>query len=432
MLGAVSPYRIAQNTGDMKWHLLTAVILGLVLAGAVSAAPSSEDTQRLRFRYVDKKWSVRINGDEKMSRVFRMNSIPSNPYSDQFLLKKMDQLYEQIAQEVAEAEQRHEDYTVLMQESDFFSNDINKQLKGIMLHKLKQMYDQTMAQNNIHLNPESWRDGDNTETGKLIDRFLHDKIRSAILQSRRHEETGSYDNASSTSSHEQQAHVMTDQSNYIPIYKFDRAAGEYCYPDWPSAANDYNCVTSLNANAPVFYQVNTCGGETVYTYWLWYGLQKPCIFNQGTHGDDWEHVSVYVNPSNGEVSKVVYHQHGGHYTRRRGEYKAKGERPIVYIGKVAHGSYHIDCNGACSFSEFLNHGCYGSVRFCIGGCGYWDDFRNPKNSDDELTTPQLHPLQKGQNIDGITRPDREICGLATCEGSDSRSLLESGCWQDKP
>ena len=58
-----------------------------------------------------------------------------------------------------------------------------------------------------------------------------------------------------------------------------------------------------------------------------------------------------------------------------------------------------------------------------------DDFRNPGR---ELRNPQLHPLQKGQNIDGITRPVREICGLATCEGSDYRSLTESGCWQDKP
>ena len=69
------------------------------------------------------------------------------------------------------------------------------------------------------------------------------------------------------------------------------------------------------------------------------------------------------------------------------------------------------------------------MRYCIGGCGYWDDFRNPGP---ELRNPQLHPLQEGQNIDGITRPDREVCGLATCEGLKFRSFTESGCWQDEP
>ena len=289
-----------------------------------------------------------------------MSPIPSNTYSNQFLLKKMDHLYEEIAQEVAEMEQRHEDYNVLLQESDVYSSDINKWLKGIMLNKLKQMYDLAMAQNNARLYAKNWHDEDNTEMGKLISHFLQDKIRSAILQSHRHKPTAFYDNAASTSGHEHQAHIMTDQSNYIPIYKFDGASSEYCYPDWPSSHNDNNCVTTFNSTAPVFYEVDTCDGQTVYTYWLWYGLQKPCIFNQGTHGNDWEHVSVYVNPSNGLVSKVVFHQHGGHYTRRRGKYQAKGERSIVYVGKIAHGSYHIDCNGHCSFLELIKYGCYGS------------------------------------------------------------------------
>ena len=412
----------------MKWLLQTAVILGLVLVSAISAAPSTGDTQRLAQRHTEAKWSAGVNRYEQMSHGFQTSPIPSNAYSNQFLLKKMDQLFDEIAQEVAEAEQRHEEYKVLLQESDFYSNDINKQLKSILLSKLKQMYDQAVAQNNAHPYAKSWHDQDNTEMGKLINRFLQDKIRSA-MQSHRHKEPHFYDNTASTSGHDYRAHIITDQSNYIPIYKFDGASSEYCYPDWPSSQNDNQCVTNFNPNAPVFYEVETCNGQTVYTYWLWYGLQKPCIFNQGTHGNDWEHVSVYVNPSNGLVSKVVYHQHGGHYTRRRGKYQAKGERPIVYVGKIAHGSYHIDCNGRCSFSEFINHGCYGSVRFCIGGCGYWDDFRNPGP---ELRNPQLHPLQKGQNIDGITRPVREICGLGTCEGADYRSLTESGCWQDKP
>ena len=172
-----------------------------------------------------------------------------------------------------------------------------------------------MAQNNAYSNVRSWHDEDDTEMGKLINKFLQDKICSAILQSHRHKEPTFYDNTVSTSDHEYQAHIMTDQSNYIPIYKFDGASSDYCYPDRPSSQHDNQCVTTFNPNVPVFYEVDTCNGQTVYTYWLWYGFQQPCIFNQGTHGNDWEHVSVYVNPSNGLASKVVFHQHNGHYTR---------------------------------------------------------------------------------------------------------------------
>ena len=354
--------------------------------------------------------------------------ITSNGHSNEFLLKKMNRLYDEIVQEVVQAEQRHEEYKVFAEENGFYSNNIDKQLKSILFSKMRQMYNRVMAQNNADLHAMRWHGRDDTEMGRLIDHFLYDKINT--LQSQRYDEPTFYDNNVATfSNREYEAQIMTNPNNYIPIFKFDGASSDYCYPDWPSSQNDNGCVTSLNPNAPVFYEVDTCDGQTVYTYWLWYGLQKPCIFNQGTHGDDWEHVSVYVNPSNGQVSKVVYHQHGGHYTRRRGTYQVEGERPIVYIGKIAHGSYHIDCNGRCSFSEFINHGCYGSVRFCIGGCGYWDDFRNPGP---ELRNPQLHPLQEGQVIDGIERPVRTICSLATCEGSDSRKLTESGCWQDKP
>ena len=226
----------------MKWHILKAVILGLVFASAVYVAPSSGDKQTLRFRYAEGKWSVTVNGGEKMSHGFQLNSIPSNLYSNQFLLMKMDQLYEEIVQEVAETEQCHEDYRGLLQESDFYSNNSNKQLKGIMLNKLKRMYDQAMAQNNVHVESKSWHDRDNTETGKLIDRFLQNKIHSVILQSRQKKQTASYDDidapSARASSHEHQEHIMTDQS---PIDKFDGSASEYCYPDWPSAVNDNNC-----------------------------------------------------------------------------------------------------------------------------------------------------------------------------------------------
>ena len=226
------------------------------------------------------------------------------------------------------------------------------------------------------------------------------------------------------------AQVMAlNPSNYIPIYRFDGASGGFCYPDYPSSQNDGKCK-GKNEGAPVFYQEETCGGQTVYTYWLWYGWQKPCIGNTGSHGNDWEHISVYVNPSNGQVSKVVFYQHTGHYTRRRDEFERRGERTVVYIGKIAHGSYHHRCDGKCSAEEFFKYGCLGTVNYCQGGCGYWDDFRNPGP---ELGALQLRPLMAGQTIDGIGRPGTgSVCGVSSCKGSGSRLLTESGCWQNKP
>ncbi len=223
--------------------------------------------------------------------------------------------------------------------------------------------------------------------------------------------------------------LNTNEANkYRPIYKFDGSASSYCYPDYPSQANDGRCVTSMNSRSPVYVQQSACGSYTVYTYYLWYGKQKGCIavFDKG-HGNDWERVSVYVQ--NGQAKKVIFHQHSGHYTRRRGEFQRDGERVIVYIGKVAHGSYHHQCDGKCSASEFFKYGCVGTVNYCQGGCGYWDDYRNPGLT---LDNAQVQPLQPGETINGIKRPDREICSVSSCKGSGSRLLTTSGCWQNKP
>ena len=103
---------------------------------------------------------------------------------------------------------------------------------------------------------------------------------------------------------------------YLPIFRFDGSQSEFCYPDYPSSQNDNTCVQILNENAPVFYEVDSCNGETVYTYWLWYGWQRMCIgvFDDG-HGNDWEQVSVYVDSKNAEVLRVIFYQHKGYYTR---------------------------------------------------------------------------------------------------------------------
>lgn len=211
---------------------------------------------------------------------------------------------------------------------------------------------------------------------------------------------------------------------FQPIFLFDSKAPEYCLPDWASSSTNGICRTSFHPNMPVYVETGSCGGETVYTFWLWYGWQKPCIFNEGSHDDDWEHVSVFV--SNGRVTKVKYYQHKGHYTRIRGTFEMRGERPLVYIGKVAHGSYHARCDGKCDFGEIFV-GCAGSVNYCSGGCGYWEDFRNPGET---VTDYVLHGHPAGLTLDGLSRPRADPCG-PDCDGAGFRAVGTSGCWQNR-
>ena len=66
---------------------------------------------------------------------------------------------------------------------------------------------------------------------------------------------------------------------------------------------------------------------------------------------------------------------------------------------------------------------------CQGGCGYWDDFRNPGP---ELRNARIYPLRKGQTVDGLMRPNRPVCGIGTCDGVSHRALASSGCWKNEP
>ena len=398
----------------MGQPLHTALILGLVIISAAAAA----STKRLAAMPVGEFMSVYPDGVEELSQVYRTSPRPevvSIMQSNEVLLEKIKQQYDEIAQEVDQAEENNEEYTFTVTESDRHSDDIDKRIKSLLLYRLQQMHSQFVNDTNLEDNLGE----DNVELLELVDSFLEQVMKEMPMSTR-------HVRAASTAKV-----TALNPSNYIPVYRFDGASGGFCYPDYPSSQNDGQCK-GINHGAPVFYKEETCGSQKVYIYWLWYGWQKPCFkkFNIGSHGNDWEHVSVYVNPSNGQVSKVIFHQHNGHYTRRRGEFERRDERPIVYIGKIAHGSYHHRCDGKCSATEFFKYGCLGTVNYCQGGCGYWDDFRNPGP---ELSSLQLHNLEAGQTIDGITRPGSgSVCGLSSCKGSGSRLLTESGCWQNKP
>eukprot|EP00656_Telonema_subtile_P014184 TRINITY_DN17235_c0_g1_i1.p1 TRINITY_DN17235_c0_g1~~TRINITY_DN17235_c0_g1_i1.p1 ORF type:complete len:263 (-),score=40.56 TRINITY_DN17235_c0_g1_i1:35-823(-) len=205
---------------------------------------------------------------------------------------------------------------------------------------------------------------------------------------------------------------VPDEQKYAPILRFDRKAK--CYPDTPTLANDGSCA-DFHENAPLLWQTRNCSGSTVYQYWHWYGHQKGCLFHLGEHGNDWERVNVHV--TDGEVTRVVFYQHSGHYARTT--FQSCGTRPVVYVGKLAHGSYHAGCRA----KQPANHA---KVGYCGGGCGYWDDFRNPGRA---LNSPTLIPLHAGQTIDGIKRRGNEDICQTDCKGSHHRPLTTSGCWQ---
>lgn len=181
---------------------------------------------------------------------------------------------------------------------------------------------------------------------------------------------------------------------YLPIFRFDDGAGSACFPDDKRliSSRDGKC-RDWDPSAPVFYTIARCGIYTVYQYHLWYGKQKSCVtfdfvnISGSAHGNDREYVEVWVHILTGAVSKVRFDQHAGYYFKSPGStMQMKGTRPVVYIGKNAHGAYHLGCNRGGS-----------GGTYCEGGCTYWNDFRDTRRSRYVLSAPTLlrDPTPKG-------------------------------------
>lgn len=208
---------------------------------------------------------------------------------------------------------------------------------------------------------------------------------------------------------------------YLPIFRFDGDAGRYCFPDDKRkfAERNNKCNNRFNRRAPVFYSHRVCGAYNVYQYNLWYGLQKGCViqwisFDGERHDDDNEYVQVWVR--NGNVEKVRYNQHNGYYFRNVGDgAEMKGKRPVIYIGKKAHGAYHRGCTG----NPFR-----GGTRKCLGfsgfSCMYWEDYRNPDGRYD---------LDRGTLIEDPSPRDID-CNPGECRKghSYSRKPKDSSCY----
>ena len=196
---------------------------------------------------------------------------------------------------------------------------------------------------------------------------------------------------------------------FAPILRFDGAAASYGYPmdaekyfqecvEKPcSKLQNTDLATVRAGKVPTYFQVATNdSGQLRIMYWFFYGHQEPCnttgISDSGEHPGDWERIMVTTTQNQQDIAAVTFWQHGGSYTRIAGPrdtvvcdiigsvlgrcfgndgFERQGLHPIVYVGKIAHGSYH---SRKTFSSDIDGH-----------KCGYFADYRNP-GSDDYMET----------------------------------------------
>ena len=209
----------------------------------------------------------------------------------------------------------------------------------------------------------------------------------------------------------------------IPLLRFDGGAEGHCFPDFASDQSNGIC-RDFNKFAPIYYDFKECGDYGKLVWWIWYGWQGECIWGNGDHDNDWEHITVNFIKNSGsglwEQDSVTWFQHSGCYTR-----DVKDTHPNIYVGKNAHGSYDNWCDGKGFIWE---------QDYCQGGCLYWDDFRND-NENSRWTPTNIRHVSTvtGKVAERITGEkyfnDKR---LHSCIGDDIRCASESpcGCWRN--
>jgi hypothetical protein len=122
---------------------------------------------------------------------------------------------------------------------------------------------------------------------------------------------------------------------------------------------------------PTYYQVvpeSPGGGRLRIAYWWFYGWQGWCspVGEDGAHHGDWEHIIVTTTEDRSQVEYVTYFFHGDWYTRRAPGFETDPNdpnRPFVYVGKIAHGSYHDQTESGwmvgtphhcCEYADYRN------------------------------------------------------------------------------
>lgn len=171
-------------------------------------------------------------------------------------------------------------------------------------------------------------------------------------------------------------------SKFAPLMKFDRAA-----PEYPSSIENVFANTKPESivcggklqfqgdpeerskNFPTYYDVQlhpNNANRVFIEYWWAYKRQRACFVNLGGHDYDLEHVVVQVNRQTQQLISVTYFQHKGWYTKKPQGTPQENGRIVSYVGKIAHGMYHDKKSAS------------------FGQCLYYEDYRNPKDSNDEV------------------------------------------------
>jgi len=119
------------------------------------------------------------------------------------------------------------------------------------------------------------------------------------------------------------------------------------------SGSDFPPIT--NDKPPVHFNAKQWpNGVWQIDYWFFYGYQSHCapqgrvfqqIFDSGSHDGDWEHIIVTTAPGGGDVAYVTYYLHGDYYTRKKGSFEMSEGHPVVFVGGIAHASYHRRAKG---------------------------------------------------------------------------------------
>lgn len=135
--------------------------------------------------------------------------------------------------------------------------------------------------------------------------------------------------------------------------------------------SNFSSLTS--GSVPTYYKVIKDGeGRLRIDYWWFYGFQHACSYvtgcpgNDGSHHGDWEHLQVTTDANRTQADYVTFPFHGDWYTRAAGGFSVDPEtglRPMVYVGKLGHGSYHDQTKSGwmagtphhcCEYADYRN------------------------------------------------------------------------------
>jgi hypothetical protein len=210
-------------------------------------------------------------------------------------------------------------------------------------------------------------------------------------------------------------------AKFAPLLKFTRFSGRFGYPmsaqpffdalpkdangvpvdqpgKTPVGIENTDISTLHGSSIPTCYKMDQYKNQVRILYWFFYGYQHFCVgglIKDGFHNGDWEHVDVILSEDQKRVAAVGFYQHGGHYVRTIGQkgicspagtgrcegnsgFYTDGVRPVVYVGRGAHGNYH-------NANSFLP-GTTGKEDPEAFQCTYYGDYRDPMTSADDFDT----------------------------------------------